>query len=339
MKEEMNIVVVGAGAIVASFMKKSGYNVEIVCKYEDYAAKISEQGLLISGANGIHTVKIPAVAKISQLEGKKDIVFMTVKVPDLEQATIDIKPFLKEDSVVVTLENGIVEEQMVKWVGVERTIGGVTGFGATLHEKGKAEMTSSGHFDIGTLQNYQNPNIKFVKELLETTLPTNITDNIIGALFSKLIVNACITSLGAVCGLYLGEMLAIKKIRRIFIEIMREAVKVAQAADIQIPPYDGKLDYYSVPEKDGFFAELKWHILIRVIGMKYKKLKSSSLQSLERGKLTEIHSLNGYIVDKGNQFSIPTPINAKIVEIIEKIEASTQKIELKNFDDPIFDRF
>ena len=200
-------------------------------------------------------------------------------------------------------------------------------------------MSSSGHFDIGTLDNVPNSKIDVVKELLDTTVPTRISDNIIGTLYSKLIVNSCITSLGAVCGLYLGGMLAIKKIRRIFIEIMREAVKVANAADIRIIPYDGKLDYYTVPEKRGFFAELKWHLLIRIIGMKYKKIKSSSLQSLERGKPTEIHSLNGYIVDKGKEFRIHTPINKRIVEIIEDIEAGTRKIDVGNFDDPIFDQF
>jgi 2-dehydropantoate 2-reductase len=335
--KELSIVVVGAGAIggiVAGFIKQANYNVEIVCKYADYAEKIRTKGIQIIGARGNHTILMPAVAKVSQLSGKYDIVLMAVKIPDLEQATADFLPFLNKDSVVVTLENGIIEEKMAEWVGIERTIGAVTGWGATMLENGVLDMTSSGHFTIGTLNNYKNPKIHAVQEILSSVVPTFISENIIGSLYSKLIINSCITSLGAVCGLYLGEMLKIKKVRKIFIEIMKEAVTVANAVGIKIEPYDNKIDYYSFIK-----AELKAHLLIRIIGFKYKRLKSSALQSLERGKKSEIHFLSGYIVEKGKESGIPTPINSKVVEIVESIEAGSKKIEYENFSESEFDRF
>ena len=177
-----------------------------------------------------------------------------------------------------------------------------------------------------------------MQEILSTVVPTTITANIIGTLYSKLIINSCINTLGAVCGLYLGKMLAVKKIRRVFIEIIREAVAVAVAAGIKVEVYDGKLDFYALAKKSKFNV-FKTHLLIRIVGFKYRRLKSSTLQSLERGKLSEVRSLNGYIVEKGQHNKVPTPVNSKLVEIVEEIESGIRKIELANFEDPFFAQF
>jgi 2-dehydropantoate 2-reductase len=83
----------------------------------------------------------------------------------------------------------------------------------------------------------------------------------------------------------------------------------------------------------------KRHLMIRLIGFKYRRGKSSSLQSLERGKKTEIRYLNGYIVELGRKHGIETPINSRIVELVEEIENGQRKIEYKNFNDLAFNRF
>jgi 2-dehydropantoate 2-reductase len=79
--------------------------------------------------------------------------------------------------------------------------------------------------------------------------------------------------------------------------------------------------------------------MIRIIGFKYRKLKSSSLQSLERGKLTEIDYLNGYIVRNGKSLGIEVPVNSAVVEIIHDIEKGRRTVSPDNFDQPVFDRF
>jgi 2-dehydropantoate 2-reductase len=79
--------------------------------------------------------------------------------------------------------------------------------------------------------------------------------------------------------------------------------------------------------------------MIRVIGFKYRKLKSSTLQSLERGRLTEIDYLNGYIVRNADVHGVPVPVNTTIVRMVHEIEQKKRKISPDNFNDPIFDRF
>ncbi len=175
--------------------------------------------------------------------------------------------------------------------------------------------------------------------MLEQIVPTRISDNIMGELYSKLIVNSCINSLGVLTGLYLGQMLAIKKVREIFLEIMREAMSVADAMGIKVEPGGGgKLDYYKLLAPKGRIADFKRHVVVRIIGFKYRRLKSSSLQSLERGKQTEVDYLNGYICKQARNYGLPTPINDAVVAMIKEIEAGKRRMSLDNLYGPAFAR-
>jgi 2-dehydropantoate 2-reductase len=153
-----------------------------------------------------------------------------------------------------------------------------------------------------------------------------------------MIINSCISSLGAMCGLYLGDMLKIKNVRKIFIEIIREAVAVADAAKIKIEVFGGKLDFRKFLDGSGPLDNIRRHLMIRIIGFRYRRLKSSSLQSIIRGGRSEVDFFNGYIASKGRESNIPTPVNSKIVEIIHEIEETKRDISVKNFDDPVFDQ-
>lgn len=330
------IVVIGAGGvggITAALLAKAGYNVEVVCKYPELAEKIKTKGLHIFGLCGNFQVKMPAVAAVNELEEKKDFVLMATKAYDLPQAAKQILPFLKENSAVVSMQNGICEDILAEIVGQERTIGCIVGWGATMHQPGELEMTSTGEFVIGNLNNLIDERIKFLKSIFDTIYPVEISQNIMGHLYSKLIINSCITTLGAICGLYLGKMLAVKKIRGIFLDIMEEAIAVANAHGIKVETYAGKLDYYRFLKSKSFFGNLKRHLFIRMIGYKYRRLKSSSLQSLERGKNTEIDYLNGYIAKLAKQKNIPAPVNQALLKMVKEIEAGGRKISMSNFNE------
>ena len=339
---ESRIAVVGAGAIggiTAALMAKEGYNVEVVCKYEELADTIRSAGFHVFGVNGDYTVPMPAVARVSDLSETKDVVFLAVKATDMLAAARDLLPFLGDSSVIVSLQNGICEDALAQVVRRERTIGCVVGWGGTMHRPGELEMTSTGEFVIGNIDNKPDDRLLPIKAMLEAVLPVEISGNIMGSLYSKLIINSCITSLGAVCGLYLGEMLAVKKIRRIFVEIMGEAMAVATAMGITVEVYAGKIDYYKLLDGTGLFDHLRRHLMIRLVGFKYRRLKSSMLQSLERGRPTEIDYLNGYISANGKKLAVPTPVNDKIISIVKDIEAGRKEISPGNFDGPFFSRF
>jgi len=339
---ELSFLVVGAGAvggITAAFMKRAGFDVEIVCKHDDYARLISERGLEISGAGGRFRISMPAWASVADVKEKKDIVLLATKATDMIEAAKSISSVLKPDGYLVSLQNGICEDDLASVVGRSRVIGCIVGWGATMEVQGRLFMSSTGDYILGYTDREPDDFLLSLAEIMSAVVPARTTNNIMGHLYSKLIINSCINSLGAVCGLFLGEMLSLPKARRIFIEIIREAIEVADMLNVKVEVFGGRLDFYKFLKKNNSFADLKRHFLIRVIGYKYRKLKSSTLQSLERGRLTEIDYLNGFILRNGRNFGIPVPVNAALVEMIHEIELGRRKISVQNFNDPIFDRY
>jgi 2-dehydropantoate 2-reductase len=335
MEGSSRILVVGAGAVggvTAGILAREHFDVTLVTKYAELAHKISLQGLEVSGYGGDFIIKIPAVAKVSDLEGVYDFVFMATKADALLNTAREILPFLHEQSRLISLQNGICEEALAGIAGSFRTVGCVVGWGATMKAPGRVEMTSGGEFVIGNWGRDRDEKLEEIREILQHILPAEISSEILSHLYSKLIINSCITTLGAISGLYLGEMLAKRYIRNIFIEIIREAIQVADALVIRVKPYAGKLDYYPFLGP-GLLATFKRHLTIRVIGFKYRKLKSSSLQSLERGRKTEIDYLNGYIASKGKHCGIPTPVNSKLTRMVREIENGMRSISVSSLQE------
>lgn len=328
------IAVIGGGAIggiTGAYLSKVGYDVELVVKHQDKADQVINKGLHITGVRGDQHIKLKAVAEVEQLSGKKDIVLIVTKAYDMQDAARRVLPFLKEDSVVVSMQNGICVEALGEIVGATRSVGCVIGWGSTMLPDGALNMTSEGDFVIGG--QLPDKDMSGLKEVMDHMMPTRISDNIIADLYSKMVVNSCITSLGVLSGLYLGQILKFKQARQIFISIISEALAVANAMKLYVEPYGGKLDYYSLIKGEGSLADLRRHAMIRIIGFKYRRLKSSSLQSLQRGKPTEVDYYNGYIAKKGAELGVSTPVNSRIVEMIKEIEIKKRTIDPKNFED------
>ncbi|MFX0113831.1 MAG: ketopantoate reductase family protein [Candidatus Hodarchaeota archaeon] len=325
------IAVIGAGAIggvVAAHLTRIGESVEVVCKHDDLAQVLSARGIKISGVSGKHTVPLDARSRIDQLSGPQDVVFLATKAMDVLAAAKSLLPYLHKDSIVVTMQNGIVEEAVGEIVGRNRIVGCVVNWGSTVTEPGALDQTSHGLFVIGELHGKLTERLKAVKSLLEHIEPVKISGNIFGALYTKLVINSGITSLGAICGLYLGQMFGMKKVRELFMVIANEAIAVAEAIRLE-PEKIERLDLYRLAGKPSF----KKHVLLRFVGFKYRKVKSSSLQSLERGRPTEIDYLNGYIVKRGTEAGVPTPINRAIVDMIKEIEQGKRPITAKNINE------
>jgi len=214
------IIIVGAGAvggITAAILKKSGYEVSLATKHPDLATKILQEGIHAFGYWGDIRIKVPAVASVSDLDGNYDIALIATKGYDMPEAAAKLLPYLREDSRVVSMQNGICEDKLAEVVGMEQTIGCVVGWGATMRNPGEIEMTSGGEFVVGNWKRERDDQLEIIRGILNHIVPARISDNIESSLYSKLIINSCITTLGVISGLYLGEILAIKKARDISI--------------------------------------------------------------------------------------------------------------------------
>ncbi|MGC9344090.1 MAG: ketopantoate reductase family protein [Bacteroidales bacterium] len=336
-----NILIVGGGAIggiMAARLTQKGIDVDLLVKYPELKKTAKNQGLKVTGFQGHYTKKVNAYLPSDLLSETYDIVMIATKANDMKEAALHILPFLEKESLVVSLQNGICEDELARIVGIDRTVGCVVGWGATMVKPGVYDMTSGGEFVIGAFEGVSMERLQYLKSILEKILPVKISDNIYSDLYSKLIVNSCISTLGAISGVRLGKMLKQKMHRNIFLEIVKEAMQVADAMKLKVVPYANKIDYYKLIQ-NGRGNNFRQHLLVRIIGLKYRRLKSSALQSLERGKKTETDWFNGYIVSKANEYDIDVPVNKKLVDLIKEIEKGTRQPGFHNFNDPFFKRF
>jgi 2-dehydropantoate 2-reductase len=338
---KLRIAVVGAsaiGGITAAYMVKAGFDVHLVCKHAQTAILAGTKGLHIVGVKGEAYIPVPSVAQVDELNGLFDICLIATKAYDMPDCARILLSHLKSDAIVVSLQNGICTDALAAVVGPDRTVGCVIGWGASMLGPAELEMTSTGEFLIGAVGNVKRESLSTLQEALAAVTETKIIPEIYRELYSKLIVNSCITSLGAICGLKLGDMMKRNQARKIFLAIISEAMAVAHTMKLSVPPFGGKLDYEKLMAGNSILDKFRRHLTIRVVGLKYKNLKSSSLQSLERGRPTEIDYFNGYISQKGKTLGVLCPVNERLTQMVKEIEAGKRKIDEKNLYDQAFTR-
>lgn len=332
------IAVIGAGAIggvTACRLAALHPELQIACKHQQTADLARDPGLRVFGLAGESRTRLHAVAAIEELRDPLDLVFLATKAADAADAARRLVPLLRPEAVVVSLQNGICEDDLATVLGADRVVGCVVGWGATHHGPAELEVTSPGEFVIGQWGRPAPERLETLRQIMQAAVPTRISTNIQGELYSKLIVNSCINSLGALSGQRLGQLLASRKARNLFTAIMREAMAVADALGIRVEPGGGgRLDYYRFLQDKGLLGELRRHLMVRLVGLKYRRIRSSSLQSLERGRPSEIGFLNGYICRRGAEVGVPTPLNQAIVELVGQIEAGQRPITPGNLHDP-----
>ena len=328
------ILVIGAGAIggtLGALLARAGHEVVFLTRSGETAEAINRDGMTVRGVRGTFAARARAAHQADRLAPPFDLVMVAVKTYDLQAALAPALGLIAEGCPVVSLQNGICIEELEALVGTDRAVGCAVGWGATMQGPAVMELTSEGELVIGCRSAVGQARLPAVSQVLAPAFPVKISSDILADLYSKLIINSCITTLGAISGRTLGWMLARRAYRAWFIDIMREGMAAARAAGIRVPPYAGRLDYDAFLRGDAPLDGVRRHLFIRMMGVKYRRLKSSSLQSLERGRRTEVDSFNGYIVKTARAHGLSAPVNERLVRMVHEIEAGTRVISPSNF--------
>ena len=319
----MRAAIYGAGSlgtILGAYIIKNGGKVELINRNKAHVEALNKNGAKVTGTvNFTQTVKAYTP---DQMSGTYDIIFLMTKQQQNNEVIDYIKDFLAPDGVIVTLQNGIPELQIGEIVGEERVLGCTVAWGATMKEPGTCELTSAPDsltFSLGSLQTEPNARINEVKALLELMGPTEIDRNFIGSRWSKLLINSAFSGMSTVLGCTFGEAAGNKSSRKIVQALIKECIDVCAAGGIRIEPVQGKdivklLDYRNCIKKSFSF------FIITIAIRKHAKLKASMLQDIEKGKQTEVDSINGVVSAFGRKVNVPTPMNDKVVDIIHRIE-------------------
>jgi 2-dehydropantoate 2-reductase len=276
----------------------------------------------------------------SEMTEKYDVIFLMTKQRHNAEILEFLLPKLTENGVICTTQNGLPEESVMAAMGENRTYGLVASYGANFIGGGKVELTSKIEAMSVTVGGYQNRGEKtpILKEILscagkaaENENFVKTTDNLAGARWSKLAINAAFSGLSVVTGQTFGEIAKRRKSRKIALGVLRECMDVANAKGVTLEEMQGH-DMQKLLGNRSFFGT-KFALFALPIAMKrHKKLRSGMLTDVENGRKCEIDFICGVVCKTGKAVGVGTPLCDQIVEIAHGIENGLYEIAPANLD-------
>jgi len=315
----MRIAVLGAGAIgsvVGALLARGGQDVTLIGR-PDHVNAVRERGLRIDGALGSFTV--PVAASVS-LDFRPELALLAVKTQDVE-ATVRAHRALLEGAPLVTLQNGVQSDAIVAGLlPADALLSAVVLVTATYLSPGEVTIVDRGHLVLGRPAGPRDALVAKVAPVLDAAIPTSVSDNMVGAHWLKLLMNLN-NAIPAMTNLSLKEVTRDPFLRRLAVDLMREGIAVSDRSGIPLAPLYGVsvgtvrlLTRLPAPLAGRLFAARAGNL-----GDGWPVL-GSTLQSLRRGRPSEIDYLNGEIVRRGRELGIPTPRNERAVAIVHEVE-------------------
>mgnify|MGYP001241851638 CR=1 FL=1 len=334
----MKTAIFGAGAmgtILGAYITKSGYQIDLINHNKDHVDGLKKHGAQVVGKI-IFTQEVKAMLPEEMTE-KYDVILLMTKQMDNKKIVEGLLPFLADDGVICTMQNGLPELSVSEVIGEDRTIGCTMSWGATFVGNGISELTSeatreSMTFSIGKFgKNISEKHFDYIVKILNAMGEVKIEDNFIGARWAKLLVNAAFSGLSVVTGDNFGAITDNKKSRLLALKAIKECIEVAKKAEIEIEPIQGK-DVVKLMDYNNNFRRWISLLLLPIAMKKHRLIKSSMLRDLARSRLCEIEAINGVVCAYGDKVGVETPINDRIVEIVHKIERKELTSDWKNIE-------
>ncbi len=315
----------GIGGVVSAHLNEQSHDVLTLTRNTLIADAIDANGFRVRGDAAPGTVRGRVAVKVPASAPKFDFILLATQPPQVEEAARSVAPLLADDGRMVAFQNGLCEERIAKIVGEDRVIGAIVAWGASMLEPGLYDRTSAGGFQIGRLDGGDDARLAELAQVLECIGPTTTTQNLRGSRWSKLAINCAISSLGTIGGDRLGVLMRQRHVRRLALEIMTEVTEVARAAGVKLEKVSGTLDLdwiaLTPSEKAagvGSASLVAKHALLLAVGARYRRLRSSMLAAIERGRPPAIEFVNGEVVLRGAEVGVATPINAAVrAEVLE----------------------
>ncbi|MDP3041404.1 MAG: ketopantoate reductase family protein [Candidatus Omnitrophota bacterium] len=317
----MRIAVIGAGAIgclVAGYLKEKGEEVTLVGHGHTVKA-IHEHGVAISGARG--SFKVP-VSIADTLNYIPDLVILTTKTQNIDSALAD-SAHLIQNSLLLTTQNGVQADKLAaKYLPAEKIISSIVMFGATSLESGKVVHNFEGSWIIGSLFNsHPTESLISLSLVLDKAFPVIISQDMQGMKYLKIFVNAN-NCLPAIIGKSMQEVFSDLTMSRISIAIWKEAFEVFDKIGIDLVslpgfPVENLTKFTTMPSAHA--AEI-FSAMMR--NLSKDPLYGSILQSIMRGKLSEIDYINGEFVRLAEENNLQAPLNKILVDMVHQVEAN-----------------
>ena len=309
----MKIVVLGAGALgcaLGSVLTEGGHEVWLVNRGQEHVEAMNRHGLKVR-ENGVDRfVKVHAASTCTGVDltsGAIELIIVLVKSFHTKEAIESAKHILSRETLVLSLQNGLGHEDILsEIVGEERVLAGKTYAGGVLLGAGHIiSGTKAKETHIGELNGSKSSRVNRIAEVFnQAGLITYVSENIMGTIWDKLLVNVATGALSGITRLPYGELYRLTEVETCAIAAVAEAMAVAKVKGIKLSVTDPKQPWVKAAS-----------------GLPYE-FKAPMLQSLEKRSITEIDFVNGAVVRLGGLLGVPTPVNQTLLACMKGIERS-----------------
>ncbi len=295
--EPLRFAVLGAGAVGCYFggmLARAGMPVVLIGRAAHVEA-MRERGLRLETRTFDETLRVEASTEASAVAGA-DVVLFCVKSTDSAAAVREIAPFLGSQSVVLSMQNGVENAEILREVLPRQVIPSVVYVATEMAGPGHLKHHGRGELVIG-----ENPvSARLVEAFAQAQVPVQVSDNVMGALWSKLIVNCAYNALSAIVQKPYGRLVEVDGVTQLMQQVVDECLAVAAADGIAVPGDS--------------------HETVRRIAHTMAGQYSSTAQDVARGKPNEIDFLNGYVMRRARAHGIPVPINQTLWTLVKLAE-------------------
>ena len=303
----MKIAIIGAGAMGCLFGAKLSAapenEVHLIDVWKEHVDAINARGLLIEEDGAFAAYENVTAGVDASVCGHADLAVIFVKSTATKRAVQDNLGVFGPKTAALTLQNGLGNVERVREViGGARVIAGTTAHGATMLGPGKARHAGRGRTVIGESDGSVTERIEAIRDTLnQAGIETDLSDNVLGLLWDKLLVNAGINALTGITRLRNGELLDHPELVDLMERAAREGAAVAKAKGIKLG-FDDPVAH------------------TKAVCRATAKNKASMLQDILNHRKTEIDAINGAIVREGALVGVETPINLTLTSIIKFLE-------------------
>jgi 2-dehydropantoate 2-reductase len=299
----MKIAVMGAGAVgcyYGAMLARAGHEVVLIGRPLHVEA-VRANGLRLETRAFDEHVRIDASADTAAVRGA-ELVLFCVKSTDTELAAAQMAPHLSPDAVVLTLQNGVDNDERVRSVLPRHQVAAAVVYVAT-EMAGPGHVKHHGRGELVIAPSHASEQL--ARHLVAAGVPTQISANVRGSLWAKLVLNCAYNALSAIAQLPYGELAKTEGVDDVIRDVVAECLAVAGAEGIDIPGDTGAA--------------------VRGIVQSMPSQYSSTAQDLARGKPSEIDHLNGFVVRRGEALGVPTPANRVLLVLVKLLEGKRQQ--------------
>jgi 2-dehydropantoate 2-reductase len=294
----MKVAVMGAGAVgcyYGAMLARAGHEVVLIGRPAHVEA-VRARGLRLEAQSFDEHVPMAASTEADAVRGA-DLVLFCVKSTDTEATAAQIAPHLAPGALVLTLQNGVDNDERARSVLRSHEVAAAVVYVAT-GMAGPGHVKHNGRGELVIAPSARGEEV--AQALRAAGVPTEISGNVRGALWAKLVLNCAYNALSAITQLPYGVLVRNEGVPGVLRDVVAECLAVARAEGVTIPGDIGAA--------------------VAGIARTMPAQFSSTAQDLARGKRSEIDHLNGFVLRRGEALGVPVPANRLLWTLVRLLE-------------------